>query len=184
MKHEVIFDTETTGLLKPTAVDLSEQPYIVEFAAVKVERYGDQIQIIDEISMFIKPPIPLSAETNKITGITDAMLVGAKSFPLVWKDIAKFFLGVERVIAHNLGFDISMLANELMRIDSVLKFPWPTDHYCTVENSMHIEQRRLSLKNLHIELLGHDFADAHRAMNDVQALYRCYSKGLEVGVFK
>lgn len=184
MKHEVIFDTETTGLLKPSAVDLSEQPYIVEFAAVKVRRDGDEIQIIDQISMFIKPPIPLSTETKKITGITDAMLISAKSFPLVWKEIAQFFINVDRVIAHNLGFDISMLANELMRIDSVLKFPWPMDHYCTVENSMHIDQRRLSLKNLHIELLGHDFADAHRAMNDVQALYRCYAQGLKVGVFK
>jgi len=87
------------------------------------------------------------------------------------------------MIAHNLSFDRSMIANELLRIDKLLQFPWPIKHTCTVEKSIHIEQRRMSLTRLHEHLLGTGF-NAHRAKDDVHALVRCYHAMSEAGTFK
>lgn len=183
-KIEVVFDTETTGLLNPSLSQLSAQPYIIDFYAARIERDGKDFTIVDVFETFIKPPIPIRDEITRITKIKQIDLENAPAFASVWQNIARLFKGADRVVAHNVGFDISMLANELMRIDKVLHFPWPAEHYCTVQKSMSIEQRRMSLTNLHIELLGEGFPDAHRAKTDVQALLRVYKAGLESGLFK
>ena len=164
----IIFDTETTGLIKPDANNLKDQPYITEFYGVKPET-GEKLHLL------MKPPVPLSAEITRITGLTNEMLEGKPSFADCYGQLAGFFLGTHTLVAHNLAFDRSMMANELLRIDKVLNFPWPYDHICTVERSMYIEQRRLNLTRLHEYATGQsEIPDAHRAFGDVNALVKCY----------
>ena len=179
---EVIFDTETTGLIKPGANDISKQPYITEIYCYKQHRLadGEVVQMMPFESMLC-PAIPITAEITKITGITQQMCDSAPSFIEVWEELAEFMTGVDRIVAHNLAFDRSMLANELVRIGKVLNFPWPRQHVCTVEKSMKYEQRRLSLTRLHEYLFATDFPNAHRAKNDVLPLVRCYNKMIEKG---
>ena len=178
-----IFDTETTGLCVPRVNDLDKQPYISEIYVMKViQKSNKTIEKIDELDLLLKPPIKLSAEITKITGITNKMVEKAPSFRKKFLDIAEFFTGVDRMVAHNLAFDRNLLLYELARIDKQLNFPWPIQHVCTVEKSMSIEQRRMSLKNLHKHLTGSDFADAHRAKNDVEALARVYEQMLVKGM--
>lgn len=43
----IVFDTETTGLLKPESAPLSEQPQIIEFAGIKVD--FDTLEEIDRL---------------------------------------------------------------------------------------------------------------------------------------
>ena len=168
----IVFDTETTGLLKPDSNDLKDQPYITELYAVRLD--NDLIEI-DNIHFLLKPPIPIPAELVRIIGISNEMVENAPSFLEAYKAIAEFFEGARRMVAHNVGFDSSMLANECLRHDLVLKFPWPMEHYCTVEHSMHIEQRRLTLTRLHEYATGKsEIEGAHRAGNDVAALVKCY----------
>lgn len=176
-----IFDTETTGLIKPKASDIKEQPYITEIYCLKVKQEGNDFEVIGEFESLIKPPVPLSEEITRITGLTDHDLKDSPSFAKIAKELAEFHTGVDRMVAHNLAFDRSMLANELVRCGKVLNFPWPVQHVCTVEKTMHIEQRRLSLTKLHQELFGEDFPDAHRAKNDVLPLYRCYKELVKRG---
>jgi DNA polymerase III epsilon subunit family exonuclease len=168
---KVLFDTETTGLIKPEANDVNDQPYITEIFCAKID---DEYNLVEEYGTFIKPPIPLPADVIKITGITDEMLEGAPSFREVYEELAQFFIGVDEVIAHNLPFDRNMLANELVRIGKVIQFPWPPIHTCTVQKSMGIEQRRLNLNALHKYATGKDIVNAHRAKDDVYALVRSY----------
>lgn len=167
----ILFDTETTGLLKPSINRLDAQPYIVQLYAMKID---DEFDIIDEIDLLIKPPIPIPPETTKIHGIDDYAVKNSMTFSELIPRLADFFLGVEKLVAHNLGYDRSMLANELLRQDAVLKFPWPPVHICTVEQSMHIEQRRLRLSQLHKYATGHEHVDQHSARGDVTALLRCF----------
>jgi DNA polymerase III epsilon subunit-like protein len=178
---EVVFDTETTGLIKPSANDIKDQPYITEIYCYKQVREGNRIEIIGEFDSLVKPPIVISDEITRITGITNEMLERAPSFKQIAPDLAEFFVGVNRFVAHNLPFDKSMLANELLRCDRVLKFPWPTTHVCTVEKSMHYEQRRLTLTRLHEFLFATGFPNAHRAKNDVIPLVRCYNEMISRG---
>ena len=110
------------------------------------------------------------------------MVAKAKSFREHYLQIADFFFGVHRMVAHNLSYDRNMLLFELARIDKQLNFPWPIQHVCTVEKSIHIQQRRLKLATLHEELLGEEFKDAHRAKNDVHALFLCYQRMVDLGM--
>ena len=168
---KIVFDTETTGLLNPELADINQQPHIIEICCMKID---DEYNLIDEVSTFVKPPIPIPDKITKITGINDEMVKDAPSFREVYETLKDFFIGVDEMIAHNLSFDRSMVANELLRIDKLLHFPWPYIHTCTVEKSMGIEQRRINLNTLHKYATGKDIVGAHRAKDDVKALVRSY----------
>jgi DNA polymerase-3 subunit epsilon len=173
----IIYDTETTGLIKPSASNLDEQPYITEIFCLKILQAGNgTMTVIDEFESLVKPPIPISAEITRMTGIDDNMVKDAPAFFEIAKPLGEFFTGASRLVAHNLAFDRSMLANELLRCGKVLNFPWPVEHMCTVEKTLHIEQRRLNLTKLHEFLFNEGFPNAHRAKNDVMPLFRCYEE--------
>lgn len=169
----VIFDTETTGLIKPDECDINAQPSIIEIYLLKLD---DNLVKIDDFETLIKPPVPITEEITRITRIDNNDVRNSPSFIKIFDSLAKFMTGVDTLVAHNLAFDRAMLANELVRINKILRFPWPREHICTVEKTMHIEQRRLTLTNLHKNLFGEAFEDAHRAKSDVDALYRCYKE--------
>lgn len=173
-----IYDTETTGLLKPNAVNVKEQPYIAEFYGCVI---NENFELVKEVNTFIKPPIPLSDEITRITGITNAMVESAPSFVNVYPEIADLFEGCRCLVAHNASFDVSMVANELVRIDKLIHFPWPRHHICTVEKSFSIKGHRLSLTKLHELATGKPFEGAHRAKVDVFALVRCFHWLVEKG---
>jgi DNA polymerase III alpha subunit (gram-positive type) len=170
----ILFDTETTGLLKPDPCRLEDQPYITEFYGVKID--DDSFEIIEECNLLVRPPIPISAEITRITGIDDELLNknDAAPFSECFERIQWFFFGVEKMVAHNLAFDKGMLQVEMKRMEMDTFFPWPPNQLCTVEATMNIEQRRMNLGALHNYLTGKPHTSAHRAKPDVFALVRCY----------
>lgn len=176
----VLYDTETTGLLKPNAVDVKEQPYIIEFYGCRID--SETFEIEKEVETFIKPPVPISDEITKITGITGDMVHNAPAFADVYPELCDLYEGARCLVAHNASFDVSMLANELIRIDKLIHFPWPVNHICTVERTYNIKGYRLNLQALHEHLFGEGFKDAHRAKIDVFALVRCFHKLTEDGI--
>lgn len=176
---KIVFDTETTGLLKPEANDINQQPYIIEFYGCKID---EDFNMIGEIETFLKPPVKISDKITDITGITNEMVKNAPDFATFYPKLAAFFHGADEMIAHNCAFDRSMIANELLRIDKLLHFPWPIKHTCTVEKSMPIEQRRMNLTRLHEHFFQKGFK-AHRAKDDVHALVRCYHAMSEKGCY-
>lgn len=167
----IVWDTETTGLLVPEINKLSAQPYITEIHCTKLD---EQLNVIDEFDSLVKPPVAISSFLEERIGITNKMVENAPAFSDIWSDIAEFFDGSHTMVAHNIGFDRSMIANELMRIEKVLYFPWPRKHICTVEKSMYLEQRRINLTKLHEYATGSPFEGAHRAAVDVAALVTCF----------
>ena len=132
----LIFDTETTGLLRPSATELWLQPHITEIYICKVDK---DFKIYKEFESFIKPPVPIPTHITEITGISEAMVAKAPSFIQIYPELCNFFIGEDIIFAHNCTFDISMLQNELARHDLVTKFPWPSEHKCTIEASFPIQ---------------------------------------------
>ena len=178
----IIFDTETTGLIQPGATDIEKQPYITDIFCLKIMLHEDRsLVLVDSFESLVKVPIPISAEITRITGITDSDLANQPTFNEIVPKLAEFFTGVDKIVAHNLAFDRAMLANELVRANRLIKFPWPRLHECTVEKTLYFEQRRLSLTRLHEFLFGKGFPDAHRAKVDVLALYECYKELVKRG---
>lgn len=184
----VVFDTETTGLLKPSANDPNEQPYIIELSAIKFylsDAVSEGHVILDTFSSLIKPPIIISDEITRITTITNEMLDGKPAFPELYEILARFMTGVDTLIGHNLPFDRAMLANELIRLDKLIMFPWPMYHYCTIEHSMHLEGFRQSLGSLYEKATGKsELIGAHRAEADAWATLECYKFLINNGMSK
>ena len=105
--REVCFDTETTGL-RP-----EEGDRIIELGAVELLNH---IPTGRTFRTLINPGREVSADTVRITGLTDEHLKDAPRFeaPEVI-DAFLEFIGDATLVAHNAGFDRSFLNMELGR---------------------------------------------------------------------
>ncbi len=174
MKFEsdiIITDTETTGLLKPIPTKIEKQPFITEIYAVRI---SPDFKFVSEVDTLIKPPIPISEEITKITGISDDTVKDAPSFFQVYDELYNLFEGCRYLVGQNIEFDVGMIYHELFRHNFERKFPWPKHHICTIESSYHYKNKRLKLADLHEVLFKKGFKDAHRAKSDVMATLRCF----------
>jgi DNA polymerase III epsilon subunit-like protein len=169
----MIFDTETTGLIKNNAMRLDKQPYIVELFSLTIEDNNpDSFEEVGRWESLFSQATPLPEDTVKITGINDKMLEGAPRFYEKKLDLRKYIESHDIVVGHNLTYDMAMVNNEMKRYDEFIR--WPDQRICTVEQTEHFKGYRLSLTALHEYLFGEPFKDAHRAETDVRALTRCY----------
>ncbi|MDO4418257.1 MAG: PolC-type DNA polymerase III [Eubacteriales bacterium] len=93
----VVFDLETTGFSP-------EKNRIIEFGAVKI-RDG---KITDRFSQFVNPEVPIPFRIQKLTGISDSMVIGAKTIDLVLPFFLRFCEGCI-LVGHNVAFDIGFV---------------------------------------------------------------------------
>ena len=164
----LVYDTETTGLLKPEVDDLSKQPKIIEFALCELDR---SYNAVAKHSWLINPGELITEEITKITGLTNDDLKDKPSFIEVLPEIAAVFRRGDRVVAHNNPFDHGMLVNELKRLGLDHKFPYPMEWVCTVQLAQElIYGRRAKMTELYETATGHPLAQTHRALDDVMAL--------------
>jgi len=166
----IICDVETTGLSGPTATNIDRQPYITEFYGVRLTK---DFEFVSEVDTMLKPPVPISEEITKITGITQADVDDAPTFMEKYDEIYDLFEGCRNVCGHNIMFDLGMLKFELFRLDLEYAFNWPRNRICTVEKSKHYFNKRLRLQKLHEHLFGFEFVGSHRARADVEATAKC-----------
>lgn len=167
----IIFDTETTGLLLPSAAPLDKQPRIIELGAVRVSEHA----VLGELSQLLNPEIEISAEITKITGITNEDLVGKPTFREFLPQLVDFFVGADMLICHNAPFDSGMLRNELKRA-GIEDFPWPKEIVCTAQEYTATMGKRPTLKALYEKVIGVPLAQTHRALDDAMAVYEVLTK--------
>ncbi len=100
----VAFDLETTGLSSKT-------DRIIEIGAV-ILKNGQEV---DRFQTFVDPERPLDKKIVELTGITDAMLMGA---PKIEEVLPKFleFIGGRVLVAHNADFDTGFIRAECRRL--------------------------------------------------------------------
>lgn len=167
----IVMDTETTGLPNSEGAPLDSQPRIIEFAAIKLD---DELNEISRLEFICNPMCQLSDIITKITGLRNSDVDDKLPFTNYYQQLCDFFLGCDKLVAHNATFDVSLLRFELQRMGKLCNFPWPSVHICTIEKTMHYHGYRLNLGKLHKKLTGEEHVNgAHRAMPDVEALVRC-----------
>jgi DNA polymerase-3 subunit alpha (Gram-positive type) len=175
----ILFDTETTALISNRMTRQEKQPEVVEFYGCLADIPTGEV--LEELDVLIKPRLSnMSEKITKITGITDEMLEDKPTFPQVSSSIQDFMEKAPTVIAHNLAFDTDVLDVEYERMGK--KFKWPADKICTVEQTLHLLGRRITLGDLHEMMLGEKLVNAHRARNDVLGLLRVCTKLYERGL--
>jgi DNA polymerase III epsilon subunit-like protein len=167
-----IFDTETTGLPKPSSAPLDKQPRICEIGALVFDT--DTMSVVAECSQLINPGIPMPEDVIKIHHITDEMVADQPRFDQAFlgKDefptpIARLFTDVDYIVAHNAPFDVSLLQFEFDRLGLMYKLP---QAICTVQEYKHLYGRRLKLTELYTHFTGKEYGHKHRAIDDTRAL--------------
>ncbi len=152
----LILDTETTGF------DASRDR-IMELALLRVDVDSatglptGAVQVYDGLE---DPGMPIPAEVQAITGISDDMVRGQK---LDAQRVAALVADADLVVAHNASFDRPFVE---ARLPQFAALPW----VCSFADFDWKKEGRTSAKLTHLALELGWFYDAHRAEMDCHAL--------------
>ena len=97
-----VFDCETTGI-DP------ERDEIVSFAVVRLNAAGDEVA---RLMTLVRPSQPIPPEATAVHGISDADVASAPTFAELALELLVLLEGAV-FVAHNAGFDLSMLKHDL-----------------------------------------------------------------------
>ena len=168
----LVFDTETTGLTLHPNAPIEKQPEIIEFGGSLLS--CEDGQLIEQLTILIKPKGRITDEITKITGISEDDVRDAPSFAEAWPQIAAFIGRAKAALAHNEPFDYAMFEIELRRAQ--LKTIWP-QRFCTI--GLYRAQFGFDPKlvNLYESVIGKPLDQKHRAQSDVDALVEIVQAG-------
>jgi len=186
----LFFDTETNGLPldhRASVNNLDNWPRLVQLAWMVIDNVGNEIGSAEHI---IRPNgfvIPHTAAV--VHGITTE--IGIKQ----GVDLASVLRSIEPslqessfIVAHNIAFDEKILGAEFLRTG----YPNPMEtkkrictmksstSYCRLPGKQGYKWPKLS--ELHMELFGTGFDEAHRALADVRACARCFFELKRLGI--
>lgn len=157
----VVFDLETSGAAPSTGAA------VTEIGAVKV--LGGEI--IGEFKSFVNPGHYLSDFITSLTGITDAMLVGAPSIDQVLPTFLDFIGSHNEtvLVAHNSPFDMSFMKAAA----SAHSFEWPDYAVIDTARIARYVLDRDEVPNCKLSTLAPFFGSptlpSHRALDDARA---------------
>ncbi len=161
----VVFDIETTGFS-------AEHDRIIEIGAVRVE--GGLIK--DRFSAFVNPQVPIPFEIEKLTGISDDMVLGEPSIEEVLPKFLEFCKGAV-LVAHNADFDMSFIRKNAGRQGLPCEFTVADTVGLARVLLPHLNRYKLDTvaKALNISLENH-----HRAVDDAGCTAEIFLKFLEM----
>ena len=143
---------------------------VLEVGVVRVE----DNRIVATYKTLLDPGTPVPAMITRLTGITNADIVGAPTFAAVAPELAEILEGAV-FVAHNVQFDYGFLRMEFQR----LGVPFRPRLLCTVKLSrtLYPEVRGHKLSDL---ITRHGFAvnARHRAFDDAEVLWQFYKRVL------
>lgn len=149
-----VIDVETTG------------GHLYDDRITEVAIYvSDGKKLIKSFSSLVNPQRKITPFVVKLTGISDAMVSEAPLFEEIAQEILDYTEDCI-FVAHNIGFDYSMIKREFKRIGISFRRP----SVCTVQLSQRVfsNQPSYSLGNL-CNNLGIELNNRHRAFGDAEA---------------
>ena len=157
----VVFDIETTGF-SPV------ENRIIEIGAVKVS--GGKI--VDRFSTFVNPEVPIPFEIEKLTSITDDMVVDAEKIETILPQFLQFSEGC-MLVAHNAEFDMSFMIENCKRQG--------LNHDFTYIDTVGIARVMMPGQAKHTldavaKALGVSLENHHRAVDDAEATAEIFVK--------
>lgn len=157
----VVFDIETTGFSP-----ISNR--IIEIGAVKVL----EGKITDRFSTFVNPNVPIPFRIEKLTGISDSMVIDALPIEEVLPQFLAF-CGEAVLVAHNASFDMSFIKENAARQN--LECGYTYIDTVGMARILLPNQAKHTLdavaKTMGVSLLNH-----HRAVEDAEATAEIFTK--------
>ncbi len=180
MKY-LFFDTETTGLpknYKAPYTDLDNWPRVVQLSWL----ISEQSEILKESDNVIKVDFPIPEQSSRVHGITNAVSEEkGRELNLVLDEFLADLATVDVIVCHNLSFDLAILQSELLRAE---KNPEITAKmFCTMKSAVDFCKlpgnygfKWPKLEELYDICFQEKLENAHDAMVDVKATFRCFDK--------
>ncbi len=198
----LLFDTETTGLPpSKRKLDPTTWPHIVQLSYLIIDT--ETFEVIKEYDAIVRvsPDVVISEGSIALHKITpDISQDHGIDIRLVMDEFYADVLTVQKVVAHNLEFDLNVVKVELMRLDSIeggyrqqrllmdSLMSCNGNAYCTMLETIYLCNLERKYKNgetykkypklieLYRHLFNEEAANLHNAMNDVVVTLRCYMK--------
>ena len=187
----VAFDFETSGLPKkqgikvtPKTVKNFDSCRAVSLSAAIFSFFSDgRFKIINTFDALVRPnDFQISEEAMKIHGITQKVAQSeGRSFKKVFSDFIDFIGPRNRLVAHNVFFDKSVLRSEMLRHGLNLSLLKKFEFICT--NKMYMKlcnirnpRRGIRLCDLYRKFYDEDFENAHTSLADSIACGKVYHK--------
>jgi hypothetical protein len=161
----MVLDTETADL----------NGDIIQLAYIIVDKNQ---KIIKTFNKYIKDRIS-TYESILIHNITiDTLRTKGEDFYCVLNEFIKDLETINYIVGHNVNYDLRAIINNLRKYDFNIKTS--NKHNYNIFNQIKIFDTFLiskkSLNNLYIELYNMPIVNAHDALADVMATYKCYIK--------
>jgi CRISPR-associated protein Cas2 len=159
----VVIDLETTGLR-------SDRDEIIEMGALKIVEHAE----VGSFNVLVRPTRPLPAEIEKMTGISEQMLL--ESGETLQDALPRFaeFIGNLPVVLHNSDFDSNFLRN------AYAKCALPLFSNRCIDTLQLAKLVVIGVKDFKLYTLAAHFEigfeNKHRAWADCQTTYRLYKK--------
>lgn len=186
----LFFDTETTGLpinWKAPVQNVNNWPRMVQIAWLLYDASRNRI---DEKDFVIKPEgFSIPDDATRVHGIsTEYAMDKGQDLDFVLKLFAEQIETAGMLVAHNMSFDEKIVGAEFFRKNIPNKL-FQTNRICTMKESTdycqipgHYGYKWPKLSELHIELFGEDFEEAHNATVDINATAKCFWKMKELEI--
>ena len=163
-------DLETTGTT-------STHDRVTEIGIVRVH----DGELVEEWSSLVNPECPIPEEIQALTGISNAMVRDAPTFPQLRREVFERLDG-HLFVAHNARFDYGFIKNEFRRVE----MPFRADVLCTVRLSRRLYPQAVG-HGLDAIIERHGLQDAvagdagsrtgrHSALGDARVLWRFVQK--------
>ena len=199
----LVFDTETTGLPKTKMMysdTLHLWPHIVQFSYIIYDTIDNIIIETNDYIIKLQENIIIPQESIKFHGITNEI---SSNFGININDVLIKFLkdlkNVDKIVGHNISFDINMVKVELIRIICENKSSKIYTDYlsyitnlknicCTLQDSIELCNitaigkygkpylKYPKLIELHQKLFDTTPNNLHNSLNDILVTLRCYVK--------
>lgn len=193
MKKILFFDTETAGLpydYNAPITDSNNWPRLVQLGWIVSNINGE---IIKERDYIIYPNgFTIPQESVEVHGITTQKAISeGYNLTIVLNEFMRDLDCVERIVGHNIYFDIRVVSAELHRIGYSSSQLYRLPATCTMESSTDYcklpplrfgQYKWHTLKELHTKLFGHIFTGVHNAMSDIKATKKCYFELIHLGI--
>lgn len=157
----VVFDIETTGI-NP------QYHTFIEFGAVRIE-HGE---IVDRFSSFVNPERPIPYEIEKLTGISDRMVMDADTVEKVLPRFLEFCQGAV-LVAHNASFDTGFVKKYAKELQ--LSYDYTVVDTMTLSHVLLHNLGKYTLDRI-CKYLGISLENHHRAIDDAQATAHMFLK--------
>ena len=188
---ELFFDTETTGVPKNYKAPMSDTnnwPRLVQIGWI-VYRNGVNVYEKEHI---IKPDgFEIPVQASNVHGITtEYAIANGQNIADVMQEFAFIASTCDKVIGHNVSFDINVVGAEYWRIHKTSLF-LDQQIICTMQSGTQYCQlpgpygfKWPKLSELYTALFGEEMGAAHTALQDISNTAKCYFAMVEKEIIK